>query len=189
MSSGAHYDLRSFAAHLEKGDLRPRKALLGVGVGIGLSMVIGGLGMALGWIGTPSLRTAIGFPLLLLGTIIAAVGVVARTRVHRAASEIDIYAGGFALKGPEGSISRVDWSRDGGRVELLDWRSIPRERRSRSLKEIDFILYSPGPLDAALSREVVDCLLRHATQSGLSITGWETSPSGSGSARAVRFLT
>ncbi len=180
------YDLSLQAKSLEQ-DLQTRRRLLLIGTGLGAFMVLSGLTLLAGIGGSTPVRSSIIPTLLVAGTVITLVAVLVTSRLHRPATELVLDSSGLGFRDSSGASFELKWTDPGLHIDLLDWRSIPPDRRSGAMRQVDFILTSNVPLDAVLPYHAVLVLLDAARSHGLKVVGWHGAPSTPGPARIVRI--
>ena len=100
------------------------------------------------------------------------IGIVNVMRVHDAASALCITNDGFLLKGTNGNEREFAWAHLRRPLRILDWRSLPPERKSKAMQRVNLILTTDSSLDAVLSEEAVRSLLAAAKRNKCSVEGW-----------------
>ncbi len=103
-------------------------------------------------------------------------GIAGLTKVHEAASALYIIKDGFVLKGPTGTEHSFTWAQLRRPLRILDWRSVPPERKSKAMQRVTLILTTDSSLDAALTEEAVRSLLAAAKDHKCSVEGWTENP-------------
>ena len=170
------FDLSSLARDYRQGDIRARRILLTVISAVGLTLTIADAISFSGVFRFGSTRPETVPLFLIVGVIILMVGVMNLMRVHDAASALCITNEGFLLRGTNGIEHEFVWTHLRHPLRILDWRSVPPERKSKAMQRVNLILTTDSSLDAALSEEAVRSLLTAAKDHKCSVEGWTEIP-------------
>ncbi|MCL4324084.1 MAG: hypothetical protein M1144_01250 [Candidatus Thermoplasmatota archaeon] len=171
-------DLSKYAQWLEKGDLRFQRAYLSVILLFGLGFLFVGAETQFGGWGPTGYGSA-DFLFYGLGVTVAVVASAELLMVSHAAVGLVVDEDGLTLTGPDSAERRMSWSDRKTVIEIVDWRSVPVNRRNTRVKELEFVLRPKGKgisLDAGIPFAVAKQIVERAQKSGLAVSGWDDDP-------------
>jgi hypothetical protein len=116
-------------------------------------------------------------PLLIgLGILLVIAAAWGRGLVPRGAAGLTISGDGIEFRLLSGETLNVLWSDRNVKFTIYDWRSIPPTGRSRGLERVQFIVAPNRPVEAAVTRDVVDTIMDRARSRGFAVSGWTEEP-------------
>ena len=170
------FDLSSLSADYRRGDVRARRILLTTISAVGMVLAIADALSFSGVFRFGSTRPETVPLFLIVGAVMVLAGLISLTKVHDAALALCITNKGFCLKGDKGVEHEFAWANIHRPLTILDWRSVPKERKSKAMQRVDLILTTDSPLDAVLSEEAVRSLLAAAKDHKCTVEGWTENP-------------
>ncbi len=181
----SRFSVRSLSEAYDTGALKFTRTLYTAGTGAGLAL---GLTGVLFEFALSGFAKNSGAPVLIaVGAVVFIAGLAGRVTTHKAAREVRVNDSGILLLDSKGREFLLKWSDPKAKIEVGDFRAVPRDQRIPVMADIEFVLRGAIPLDAAIPREAMARILEEARRQHCAVDGWKDSPSVPGPVQVVRI--